>query len=158
MGKTDLVYLRPEKTLMLGDDLFKPNVCYRHVQDGEKHIVYGNEIGELDFNNYFEYAYNRIVSYWISLGLIDNGKAVSKRRFKELADIHTYGKTKVLYIRGGENIYGFYSYDTTNADCLKNSYNMFLETYYGNMYYFDRNEIQYGNCGIPLSGFKLRVR
>ena len=160
MDKTNLVILKADKQLILVEDTYQANRlyrCYTPTENGsETFLVYGNNISYLEFDKYFEFAYNRVMREWESLGLLVNGKPISKAKFKELSDIHTYGKNKVLFIRNNEIIYGFYVMETNNVETLKRSYNAYLELFYGNTYDLDRAVIQRGNRGIPISGGNLK--
>jgi len=160
MDKTNLVILKADKQLILAEDTYQANRLYRcftPTENGsEEFLIYGNNISYLDFDKYFEFAYNRVMREWESLGLLVNGKPISKAKFKALADIHTYGKRKVLFIRNSEIIYGFYVLETNNVETLYRSYEAYLDLLSGNTTYLDRAIIQRGNRGIPLSGGSLK--
>jgi hypothetical protein len=160
MNKTNLVILRGNKELNLLGEPYYPNRLYRCLTptefESEEFLIHGNHVDMIDFDRYFEFAYNCVMREWESLGLIVNGKPITKKKFKELSDIHTYGKRKILFIRNNEIIYGFYVYETNNVETLYRSYESYLDLFHGNTTYLDRAIIQRGNRGIPICGGNLK--
>jgi hypothetical protein len=81
-------------------------------------------------------------------------KPVSYSAFKNRASIHRYGKSskyKIVFIgQPKQNLFGFYvSYDV-DSQAMKEAYEMFVNLVKGNMADYLRDDVQWGNCGIPL--------
>ena len=97
------------------------------------------------------------------LGLIVNGKPVTKKLFTEYADFNQYGRGKpslyVIYIGvPKENLFGFYPHRrTTKVEALSEAYDMYKNIVLHNDYYYKIDYIQWGNCGYPLSYGNLRT-
>jgi hypothetical protein len=92
------------------------------------------------------------------MNLIVNGNPIKKKEFKEYLDIHSYGNNKVGFLGHRERIYGFYLNYSNKLDTLNDAYEIFIEVINGQMVYFDRETIQFGNCGIPIGGGRLRKK
>ena len=98
------------------------------------------------------------------LGLItESGEPISFVKFKKLCDIHQYGLGKrrlfIIFIRNSkDNMIAFYPPTCTRPEMLKISYEYLVDTITTEMQqeFLDGN-IQWGNCGIPLSYGDLRV-
>jgi hypothetical protein len=98
------------------------------------------------------------------LGLVsESGEAISFTQFKKIADIHEYGYGKrrlfIIYIRKSkDNIFAFYPPTCRRPEMLKISYEYLLDTIQTEMKqeFLDGN-IQWGNCGIPLSYGDIRT-
>lgn len=98
------------------------------------------------------------------LGLItETGEPISFAKFKKLCDIHQYGLGKrrlfIIFIRNSrDNIIGFYPPTSNRPEMLKISYEYLVDTITTEMKqeFLDGN-VQWGNCGIPLSYGNLRV-
>lgn len=90
------------------------------------------------------------------LGLINNGKPISFKAFKDLASVHEYGRgrnpLRIIFIgHPKENLFAFYPPNDTKAECLKIAYNYYkdcVESEY--MCEYNDENVMWGNCGIPL--------
>jgi hypothetical protein len=167
MNKTDLVILKGSNELKFKTDTLYPNTYYRCIKLEEngvvQYLVYGINMDDEFFKEHFEFAYDRIMRDWEQIGLVKNGKPITKKDFKELANVHTYGKQNqnlriMFFGHPKEGMYGFYPTVSENKakqlDRLYSWYLLILTN--GNMNYFDQNNIQFGNKGIPLSYGSLR--
>ena len=167
MNKTSLVVLRGDKVLEFQTDTMYPNKYYRCLRvsenDNAEYMVYGIVFDKATFEATFEYAYDRIMRDWERIGLIKGGKLIGKTAFKELANVHLYGKQTnnlriIFFGFPKECMYGFYPmFRESKAKQLDTMYvwcNVVIE---GEMRWFDNENIQFGNCGIPLSYGDLRV-
>lgn len=150
--KKDLVIC---KKAVAFDDNFKVGEVYRCSDN----IVYGYPFNEKAFAEHFDYLHDVVVKEWTDLGLIVDGKPVSKTKFKEWFDVHTYGRGQGA-IRVGyvgvprEVMFQFISErGTTKAELLNSSYQRFIEVINGNVEPFDPIYcwISRGNSGIPIS-------
>lgn len=160
-----LVILRGSKALTLGTDTFTPNTAYRCLEAVENrkngYIVYGVWFSKSEFNKNFEFAYDRIVRDLEGIGLIVNNKVVSKNKFKQMADVHTYVSYRVkpfhiVLFKGVDILYGFYPcFRESKADTLNYTYNNLVKFFEGDLIPVDQDFIQLGNKGIPISGGKI---
>jgi hypothetical protein len=167
MSKTSLVVLRGDKELEFQTDTMYPNTYYRSIQASEndynEYIVYGIKFDQEGFDKNFEYAYDKIMRDWETIGLIKKGKLISKKAFNELASVHLYGKQTnnlriIFFGHPRENMYGFYpKFRENQAKQLLAIYQWCINVIDGDMSYFDFQYIQFGNCGIPLSYGNLRT-
>ena len=161
MDKTSMVILKGTESGLV----YEPNKFYRHCLDVDydfPHMIYGASITKEAFNEYFEYAHERIMRDWTKMNLVVDGKPVTKKEFKELADVHTYGSgrknLKIIFFGATKDCrYGFYPMQGSKAANLNEAYNMYLDTINGNMEYIDDKDIQFGNTGIPIGYGDLRV-
>lgn len=173
MNKENLVILKGKSTLVAKDGtrLFNttPYRCIEVDRDkkGKNFLVYGVLFDELSFNQLFEFLHTVVMNEFKKIGLVkENGSAISKKEFKEQASIHQYGRGKhmlnVLYFYSHpkECIYGFYPQlqGDSKAECLTNAYRMYINLLNGEMDDFDCDEIQRGNCGIPIGYGNLRTQ
>lgn len=166
MDKKSLAILKDSKTLSFDGEVFTPLKFYRSIEVSENAIIVnGFCIPKQDFDEYFEYAYDKVMRDWEAIGLVVNGKAITKKKFKELADVHTYGKqtnnNRIIFFstHPKECLYGFYPiYGENKARQLDAMYMWYLQVLDGYMGYIDQESIQFGNCGIPLNSADLRVR
>lgn len=170
MDKSNLVILKGSNELKLGFDTLTPNKFYRCLKDSENgatsYFVYGINMSEEFFEAYFELAYDRIIRDWKSIGVIGSDGIITKKVFCEMADVHTYGKQtnnmRIMYFGGKDCIYGFYPpFNENKVKQLDHMYRWYKEVVICGEYamqYFDNREIQFGNCGIPLTFSDLRVR
>jgi len=130
--------------------------------------VFGEPFSKKEFNKKFEFVLDRAKRHFELLGLTEDGKPVSKNKFKNLADVHTYkghgSKLIVHYFHGFFNgdkvLYGFYPIfnKDTKVNCLNNAYRMFIDFLNGESDDFDCGDIQFGNMGIRLSYGSLGQR
>lgn len=106
-----------------------------------------------------EFTHLDVLTRLAEAGLLDtNNKPITRAKFKELADIHRYGKHyKILYIgKPKENLFGFYpSVYATNPEALKEAYELFMNLVEGDLLCLG-GRVLIGNCGIPISYGKLR--
>jgi len=170
MEKNSLVILRVSKVTEYQTDTLYPNKFYRCMKLTEgsvtEYMVYGIVFDEKTFNEMFEYAYDRVMRDWTTLGLIVNGKAVSKTKFKECIDFHVYVTSmrrsrgiNLGIIRNHDFIYGFYPrFGETKKETFDNAYKNFVSVSLGEMTSLDNNWIQLGNMGVPLSFGNLSWR
>jgi hypothetical protein len=172
MKKENLVILKGKSTLISKcGTRIEPNKHYRCIEISEgkrkEFLVYGIVFDETTFNELFIDLHTVIMNEFKTLGLLGaNNEPMSKSLFKNQASVHQYGKGKsmlnVLYFYGNskECIYGFYPQfrGDSKAKCLENAYQMYLDLLNGDMDDFDCNDIQRGNCGIPIGFSDLRMR
>lgn len=166
MTKTSLVVLRSDKELQFETDTMYPNTYYRSIQalenDVNEYIVYGIKFDQAGFDKNFEYAYDRIICDWETIGLIKGGKLIHKSKFNLYANVHVYGKRLnnlriIFFGNPRECIYGFYPrFSENQAKQLTEIYQWCENVIAGDVSYFENNDIQFGNCGIPLSYGNLR--
>jgi len=98
------------------------------------------------------------------LGLIDeNGKPISFNKFKQLVDIHQYGRGKnklfILFIgKPKENLLAMYPSTDIQLNMLKESYDFLLDTIMtDDKKIYMAEDVQWGNCGIPIGYGRLRA-
>jgi hypothetical protein len=107
-----------------------------------------------------------VIQDWTFLGLIVDGKPISKAKFKKLADIHTYGRgrnnLKVLYFYTHPKAMCYAFYPSFSGDTITNivnaAYKRFIKVVEGNFAPFGNEDIVFGNSGLPLSYSKITVR
>jgi hypothetical protein len=168
MHKRNLAVIKSDTAIEHGVSLLYPNTYYRTltVQDGlsdNEVMIDGTIISVKEFNEKFEYAHDRLMRHWENIGLRDlhTGKPISRTAFGKLADVHTYtgaGRKLRIYFFGTKDCkYGFYPMIDTKANNLKECYQMYLDTFKGITEHLDCKDVQFGNCGIPLSYGDLRV-
>ena len=100
----------------------------------------------------------------IDMGLIiDNHKPISFAKFKKLCDIHQYGRGQrrlfIIFVgQPKENLFAFYPPTCTRPEMFKIAYEYLVDTITTDMKqeFLDEN-IQWGNCGIPLSYADVRA-
>ena len=148
------------------DTYFKPRTFYRCLSEASEssYLVYGEWFNQKQFDNRFELAYDFLLRTFEELGVIVNGKPISKTAFGQILDIHQYGRTsqsglKIAYLRNRrDNIIGFYPAfkGETKKQTIEGAYTMFIETFIGNMDFVDCQRVQIGNSGIPISYGDLR--
>ena len=166
MNKENLVVLRGDKALEFQTDTMYPNTYYRCLKatenDDTQYCIYGIIFDQAGFDKNFEYAYDRIMRDWERIGLIKGGKLIGKTAFKELANVHTYGKQTnnlriILFGLPKECMYGFYPiYSENKAKQLDAMYKWCIQVMEGYTGYFDQENIQFGRNGVPLSYGDLR--
>jgi hypothetical protein len=167
MNKGNLVVLRGDKALEFETDTMYPNKYYRCLkleENGiEQYMVYGIVFDKEGFEANFEFAYYRIMRDWERIGLTIGGSLIGRTAFKELANVHLYGKQSnnlriIFFGLPKECMYGFYPiYSENKAKQLEAIYKWCIQVMGGYTGYFDQENIQFGNCGIPLSYGDLRV-
>ena len=89
---------------------------------------------------------------------IDNNKPLSYSGFKNRASVHKYGKNyKVVFVgHPRQNLFGFYVMWGTDSDVMKEAYELYVSLVKGDMTGYNEGDIQWGNCGIPISYGELR--
>lgn len=89
---------------------------------------------------------------------IDNNKPLSYSGFKNRASVHKYGKNyKVVFVgHPRQNLFGFYTMYGPDSDVMKEAYDMYVSLVKGDMTGYNEGDIQWGNCGIPISYSELR--
>ncbi len=159
-----LVYLKDDQTRNINDVTFKAHVPYRCSPMEDSYIVYGIAFTQDEFDDTFEYVLDRAKVHFEDMGLLVNGKPVTKTRFKKLSDIHTYTsrttKLHIIFFHGADRInYGFYGRfnKDTQAQVYKDAYQDFINFLEGESAGFEGGNIQFGNCGIPIGYCDLRV-
>lgn len=94
------------------------------------------------------------------LGLmgIEDNMPLSYTGFKNRASVHKYGnKYKIVFVGfPRKNLFGFYTMYGTDSEVMKEAYDMYCRLVKGDMTDYDNDDVQWGNCGIPLSYGKLR--
>lgn len=91
------------------------------------------------------------------LGLINNfNEPVLYNKFKNRATIHTYktgrwSKRVVFIGLPNVSLFGFYHpfQGTTDTEIMKEAYNRFQRLVKGNLFEFENEAVQWGNCDIP---------
>ena len=166
MDKTKLVVLRGDKALGFETDTMYPNKYYRCIQAEENGIeeycVYGIIFDKETFEANFEYLYDRVMRDWEKIGIMRAGKLIPKSRFKFFANVHVYGKRSnnlriIFFGNPRDCMYGFYPMFSENQVKQINAMYQWCENVIGGeMCYFDNDDIQFGNCGIPISYGNLR--
>ena len=161
--KDFLVFLKPNVTIN-SPNKYKENVGYRFIKDSNNHTVTvnGEMFSEKYFNECFDNSLDRIANQLEIIGLIKNGKIISKNKFKLLSETIIFGigknTLKVIIFRDGRNIIGIYpTFKGVNkVDSLKSAYNKLTKFLDGDSYLFESKDIQIGNCGIPIQYKDLR--
>jgi len=128
----------------------------------KQYIVYGVIFDEKTFNNLFIYSHSKVMNDFEKIGLIKNGKALTKKEFIERGDMHQYGNSRqnlrIVFFGRKDCLYGFYPYIIGNKKYTYDAtYNIYKSFVLGNIASLDDECIQFGNCGIPLSYGDLRV-
>ncbi len=151
---------------------FKPNTFYRSIEltneDIRQILVFG-VIFSTDFDDIFELAQTRILRDFEQLGIIVNGKLISRTAFGKLLNIHQYGRGRsgfkigYIYTHPKELLYGFFPYfiGETKLTTIKVAYQNVFNIVEGGMNCVDEHIVQFGNCGIPIGAnpsSRLRVR
>lgn len=152
---------------------FKQHTFYRAIQlenENQKEVlVFGEVFINEDFDNRFETAHERIMRDFKLAKLIDeNGKPISKTKFKKLCDLHEYSssyKSKHKLFKGRFVTFkdrGIYTFQTNFRENKKEffdtTYKMFMDIIDNDLYPIEYKTVQYGNCGMPLTYTNLRVR
>lgn len=167
MTKENLVILKGNKAIEFEGENLSPNTFYRCLPTEKNefgaYMVYGHCYDLKTFNEFFEFAHDKIMRDWKQIGLVgENNKPLSKTAFVKKANIHSYDKLRIWFFGGtiGDEKfnYGFYPYIEPKPKNAIECYQNYLDTVNGNMVHFDCKDIQYGNCGIPISYNDLRVR
>ena len=162
----ELVILKETKSTGKETDI-KPNHFYRCMVVDGGYLICGEYVTKRIAETVYENAIDRIVRDFKQLGLLnaDNTK-LSKTEFKKLASVHKYGKGKhamriiafqCVNEKNDRILYGFYPMTGNLTEVFNECYQMYLDTVFGNTEHIDNDDIQFGNCGIPISYNSLRV-
>lgn len=162
----NLVMLKSDIETTIDGDLYKPNRYYRCMPTDETNypfILNGTGFTQKNFDEHFEFVHTRVMKHFVSLGLVDEKlNPVSKAKFTKLADIHTYGRGKkafkIWFFRNSRDVmYGFYPMQGNKTDNANECYQYFTDIVSGNVECLDTKDVQFGNCGVPISYGNLRV-
>ena len=131
--------------------------------DNRQYMVYGCVFDKQEFDQKFKNMYEVVMLEWVKLGLVsENYQPISKRKFLEYLDIHSYGKGKVRYLAGYLGIpkkclYQIHGRIGESMKSFKESaYQQYLFIVQGNMHPFDSAKVVRGNSGIPISYSDIR--
>lgn len=145
---------------------FEPHTAYRCIElsDGDQSemLVFGVVFNKEAFNDLFEYSHTRIMRHFEALGLVVNGKPISKKAFIERGYAVKYGRgngsfwTLYTYTHPKELMYRFSPCMASGKKVtdMTNMYNDFLEVVKGNTEAVDNDCIEFGNCGLPLGRYR----
>lgn len=144
----------PSSKNVLSTD-FRVGEVYRHIPDGKYHFVNRYKFPKVLFDKHFTKLSVIFPVYIEQIGLVKNGKFVSKRKFKEIShiEVYGYGKTKKLIVFIGkfrENLFKLYPYTTNQSDALNWAYNVMSEIYNGDVNAVDSGNVKWTNKGIPI--------
>jgi hypothetical protein len=164
IDKTNLVYTESE----FQDGFMKIPAMQplRHIAGSDPdHVVFGIGYNAEHFNHYFKFWYDKVMTDWKLLGLLnEDGTVISKTAFGKLLDIHQYGngRTKkfIGYIHNREIVYQFYPMFTygNKVDVLNDIYQTYVDTVGGDMDAIDDKNLNFGNCGIPVVYSDVRYK
>lgn len=165
MKKNNLIVLKTTHPLFWEGEGFALNTVYRCLTpietESDSYLINGFWFTQAEFDLYFEFAYDRVIRDWKSLGLVKEDvtgslKAITFKEFKERMNIHFYGK-QINNLRIGyvgipkENFYKFYPMVNANKQIqLKEMYSRYQYVLEGNMYYLDGRWIQFGTFGVHI--------
>lgn len=158
--KENLVVLKGQSNFIIRetDTTFEANKHYRCIEIEDELLVYGVKFNRELFNEMFEYLHDRIMREFNALGLLKDGKPITKKAFTERIDLHQYGKGRgKIYVGffGGkmDGMFGFYPSFSgdTKARFLKGAYENYVNVVNGILDAIDCDVLQRGNSGIPLS-------
>ena len=156
LGKKDLVVLKGIDDFMIGHTEFNVGQHYRASILGKNDIVvYGEPFSSADFDNMFEFYQDKVIRDWKRVGLIkENGKPITRKRFRDLLIINKYNNSKhsmrifSLYVNGREK-YAFYPLSGTLEMNYKEMYQWYLDILSGDVSSLDNDEILFGNTPLP---------
>ena len=149
---------------------FKVGKFYRSIVlingNHKEAVVYGELFVNEEFDNLFEFAYDKIIRDFKGCGLFKtNGKPISKTKFKELCDIRKYGKRGLYkgYILMNNNANTMYCFKSNFLETKKTfidcAYSNFIDICNGILDSVDNKLVQFGDSGISLSyNINLRMR
>jgi hypothetical protein len=161
-GEANIVILKENENITEGNTEFKKNLFYRCCKQDKGYIIYGEYFEKAKAEQLFVEATIRVGKDFRTLGLLtEYNESISFKQFKELGDVHTYGRgrtaLRIVFFRtfeqGNHLIYGFYPNQGTKAECFQ----YYLDTVSGDMIHVDSEVIQFGDRGIPLTYGGLRV-
>src|SRR5574337_1279132 len=153
MDRFSLAILKGEKSILIKGEVFNANTFYRFLDYSETHVmIYGVIFSKIEFDEKFEFAYDKVIRDWTNFGLIKpNGKVISKSAFNKVLDVHCY-KTNSKYIgfimNSRQIIYGFYHNRLCRLKDLRElAYNNFVNVIKGDVSALDNFQIQFWNFG-----------
>jgi len=135
---------------------------YRCLPNDKEFMVMAETFSAKEFKNKFTFFLDTVKEEWEALGLIKNGKKISKAAFKELASINSYGSGReklhvfFFYMNPKTIMYGFYpTFRDTKASSLNSAYINYTNIIDGHTEGLDRQYseaplVQRGNSGIPI--------
>lgn len=155
-----VVCTNTEKLPMIQTTEFRKGGVYRHMEITEAkrtdHMVYGVIFSEKTFNECFK-VYAPIIQERAKKLFYVNDKPITKKAFKELADVHQYGKlttgVKVVYIGGSkENCFAIRPNQTdTKNEALNFAYDVMIDLCNGEVLNIDLGRVRWLNTGYPIS-------
>lgn len=162
MDAENLVVLKEGvKTFTIDNDAwtYKPNTFYRAIPSDSGVVVNGVDFKLEYYNEVFETVQDLILREFEKLGVIVNGKIISKKAFKEICHVNLYGSTvqrgfQIAYIcsHPKELMYVFMPYfkHDTKGNTIKNAYQFVLDIMNEDMDCVENNLVQRTNTGLPL--------
>jgi hypothetical protein len=162
--KENLVVLKGQSNFVIRetDTTFEANKHYRciDVTEGSQRelLVYGVKFDINLFNDMFEYLHDRMMREFKILGLLKDGKPLSKTAFKERMDVHQYGRGQRKLFKGifggkmnGMIVFDCYFQGDTKANFISTAYNDYKDIINGNMTSVDDGQVERGDSGIPIA-------
>jgi len=147
----------------LGHSRFKLNTNYRlsYDEDMKGCLVFGEWMTLEDMKKHFTLYIPVLQERLKALGLIVDGKPISKKAFIERAMVHTYGSGKRrlhIFTIGEykENCFAFYPMQGTKPEEFKQAYEQYVRLVAGDYEAIDDGDIVWGNMGIPLAYGNIR--
>ena len=164
MKQDSLVILKGKATLIseASQTTFVPNKHYRCIELTEggvsQFLVYGVVFDKDAFDSLFFNLYDLVTEQWSNNGLLPMMKPLSKAKFIDVLDVHTYGRGKNKLFIGfvGDTLNGLFAFQPlfsgdSKSKYLTHAYKMYQDFLNGNMTDIDEEMIQRGNSGVPLS-------
>ena len=143
---------------------FVPNTYYRCIKlenDGHReYVIFGERFVNEQYDEAFETVQDLFLREFEQLGIIVNGKVISKSAFSKLIDVHQLGRTSksgfkvgYIYTHPKELMYVFMPFFTgdTKAECINSAYRSVRDIIEGDMQCVEDDYIQRTNTGIPTS-------
>lgn len=141
---------------------FKKGNFYRCLPQGLGEdiqlMVFGVVFALVDFCSKFQFAHTVVIKEWTEMGLIVDGKPLTKKAFKERLDLHKYGNGRgafysgyIIHNHSKELMYQFNSpYVDTKPQFIDWAYQNYLDVIKGHVNALDNKNICRGNSGIPI--------
>lgn len=143
--------------MIYGNSQFINNRIYRvsFDEDSKGCLVYGEWMPIEFFKENFALYVPILLERLKAIDMLDNGKPVSFKKFKEKVSIHNYGrgvkKLKIMFIgHPKENLFAFYPMQNPNPIALKECYEKYVALVNGDWSPLDDGDIIWGNSGIPI--------
>jgi hypothetical protein len=132
-------------------------------EDQKGALVYGEWMPIEMFNKTFSLYIPILLERLKVLDMLDNGKPVTFKKFKETVSIHNYGRgtkrLKIIFIgHPKENLFAFYPMQAPNPIALKECYENYVALVNGDWTPLDLGVIIWGNSGIPICYGEIRYR